>query len=145
MPRGQKPKVYDSALVDAVSRLYAEKKTQAEIASALGMSQKVIWNVIRRHGLKARIAAKREQRGTANSYWKGNDAGKQALHRRLYAKYGKPTKCAECGTTEAKHYDYANLTGHYEDINDYKPMCRSCHAKYDARQINFRLRQKGGA
>ena len=46
-------------------------------------------------------------------------------------------------TTEAKHYDYANLTGHYEDIDDYKPMCRSCHWRYDKKHLNFQVGSQG--
>jgi len=108
MPRGQKPKIYDLALVQAVARLYAQNKTQAEIAAALGRSQKVIWNLMRRHGLVDR--------------------------------------CDVCGTTEpGKHYDWANLTGRYEDVNDYKRMCRSCHFKHDGLIKNIPAMRKGGA
>ena len=50
---------------------------------------------------------------------------------------GKPFQCSVCGTTNAKHYDYANLSGRYEDMNDYAPMCRSCHWKYDDKVSNI--------
>lgn len=138
MPRGQKPKKYPQTVVDAVSRLYAEGKTQHEIAVDLGMTQKVIFNVMRRHGIVARVAAKRDQWGKNNHKWKGDEASKYAFHRRLYSRHGKPCKCAKCGTTEAGHYDYANLTGRYEDIEDYAPMCRSCHWKFDAKINNIK-------
>jgi len=105
--------------------------TQAEIGKQLGVSQKVIFNVMRRHGIKARVAAKRNQWRENNDSWKGDAAGKQAFHRRLYALHGKPSCCLVCGTTSAKHYDYANISGRYEDLDDYVPLCRSCHAKYD--------------
>ena len=141
MPSGQKPKVYDARTVQAVAQFYASGKTQAEVGAALGLSQKVIWNLMRRHSLPRRTAAKRNQTGENNSYWKGNKAGKQAFHKRLYARFGKPTRCTRCGTTSAKHYDYANLTGHYEDMADYAAMCRSCHWKYDGKISNI---TKGG-
>lgn len=137
MPRGAKPKTYDPALVDRVRHLYEQKHTQAEISALTGHAQKVIWNLMRRHGIRARVAAKREQSGPANHMWKGDDASKYAFHRRLYSRYGKPAACSVCGTTDAKHYDYANLTGHYEDIEDYAPMCRSCHWKYDDKIRNI--------
>lgn len=137
MPRGQKPKQYAQEIVDAVSRMYSENRTQGEIAAALGTTQKVVFNIMRRHGLKARVAAKRDQKGSKNASWKSDNAGKQALHRRLYAKFGKPFRCSVCGTEASKHYDYANLTGHCEDIDDYAPMCRSCHWKYDDKIKNI--------
>lgn len=138
MPRGQKPKQYPQEMVDAVSRMYAENMTQHEIAAELGTTQKVIFNVMRRHGIKARVAAKRDQWGESNSGWKGDDATKYAFHRRLYSRFGKPTKCSQCGTTEAAQYDYANLSGRYEDIEDYAPMCRTCHWKYDGKINNIK-------
>jgi hypothetical protein len=52
---------------------------------------------------------------------------------------GSPKKCEICGESETKkHYDWANLTGNYEDPNDYKRMCRSCHWKYDKKSTNFK-------
>jgi hypothetical protein len=142
MPRGAKPKQYHERFVARVRELYGSGLTQAEIAAQIGRSQKVIWNCMRRHGITARLAAKRDQRGEKNSYWKADAAGKQAFHRRLYALYGKPTKCTVCRTTESEHYDYANLSGRYEDINDYAAMCRSCHCKYDDKITN--ITGKGG-
>jgi DNA-binding transcriptional regulator LsrR (DeoR family) len=139
MPRGAKPKQYSSDLVSRVADLYASGKTQAEVAQAVGLSQKVVWNVMRRAGISARVAAKRNQMGDANHLWKGDDAGKQALHRRLYARFGKPRACQICGTSDpAKAYDYANLTGRYEDLNDYMQMCRSCHWRYDMKILNIK-------
>jgi predicted Zn-ribbon and HTH transcriptional regulator len=142
MPSGAKPKVYPEKTVIAVRRLYENGATQHEIGAKLGLSQKVVFNVMRRHGIQARVAAKRDQWGKNNHAWKGDDASKQALHRRLYSRHGKPSKCSECGTEDASHYDYANITGHYEDMDDYAPMCRSCHWKFDDKINN--IRAKGG-
>ena len=142
MPSGAKPKVFPARLVARVRKLYAAGSTQHEIATALGLTQKIIWNLMRRHGIKARLAAKRDQWGENNASWKGDKAGKQAFHRRLYALHGKPKKCSKCGTVKAKIFDYANLTGKYEDLNDYAPMCRSCHAKYDSKALNFQAQNR---
>ncbi len=117
--------------------LYLGGKTQQEIADEFGVSQKSIFKAMKRHGIKTRVAAKRNQWGENNHSWKGDDASYQALHRRLYSRYGKPRICGVCGTTKAKNYDYANLTGKYEDIEDYLPMCRSCHWKFDSTHLNF--------
>lgn len=139
MPRGAKPKKYPAEIVARVAALYADGHTQDEVAKATGLSQKVVWNVMRRSGIAARVAAKRNQRGEANHSWKGGDAGKQAFHRRLYARFGKPHACQVCGTKDpAKSYDYANLTGRYEDLADYTPMCRSCHWRYDKKVLNIK-------
>lgn len=137
MPRGAKPKVYPQAFVLRVKALYTAGKTQSEIAEIIGTTQKVIWNLMRRHNIKARVAAKRDQWGANNHMWKGDDASKYAFHRRLYTRHGKPEKCSVCGTTESDNYDYANLTGRYEDLDDYAPMCRSCHWKYDDKIRNI--------
>jgi len=40
-------------------------------------------------------------------------------------------------TLTKKRYQWASLTGDYADINDYKRMCQSCHAKYDKIYKNF--------
>lgn len=138
MPRGSKPKVYPDAMVQDVARLYGGGMTQGEVGAVLGVSQKVVWKLMARHGIAARVAAKRDQTGERNSYWRGSNACYQAFHRRLYAKFGKPAKCAKCGTDSAGHYDYANLSGRYEDITDYLPMCRSCHWKFDKKILNIK-------
>lgn len=57
--------------LDVVKKMYENGSTQAEIAEALGVSQKVVWRFMKNNGIKARVAAKRNQYGTNNSYWKG--------------------------------------------------------------------------
>ena len=51
-------------------------------------------------------------------------------------------QCERCGTTDpTKRYEWANLTGHYEDVADYERMCKSCHERYDrARQPPFEIK-----
>jgi hypothetical protein len=97
---------------------------------------------MRRHGIASRAAAKRDQFGTKNHQWKGESASKVAFHRRLYARFGKPSQCSVCGTKTAKAFDYANLTGKYHRLDDYAPMCRSCHWVYDGKWKNFLGRRK---
>jgi predicted ArsR family transcriptional regulator len=57
--------------VETVKAMYESGHTQAEIAEALGVTQKVVWRFMKNHGIKARVAAKRDQRGEKNAYWKG--------------------------------------------------------------------------
>lgn len=64
--------------------------------------------------------------------WKGDSVGRSALHNWVERHKGKPRKCEHCGTTEAKQYDWANISQKYKrELDDFKRLCRSCHAKYD--------------
>ena len=56
---------------EVVITLYDKGHTQTEIADALGVSQKVVWRFMKNHGIKARVAAKRNQIRENNSSWKG--------------------------------------------------------------------------
>jgi hypothetical protein len=133
MPRGAKPKIYPPELVERVRVLYARGLTQREIGAELGVSQKVVYNVMRRHGLRTRVAAKRDQRGPKNGSWKGSKATYAALHKRVEEARGRPALCQRCGEGgPGRTYDWANLTGRYADPADYERMCRSCHRVYDA-------------
>jgi len=122
--------------------------SQAEIAAKWGTTQKVVWLAMRKHGIHARVAAKRDQKGSKNSTWKGDAAGYQALHLRVSRLLGNPTRCDVCGTTDPTvSYDWANLSGRYYDIRDYLRMCRSCHWKRDGtiNNIKHMKNRKGGS
>lgn len=131
-PNGRPPVVYASDLVERVRTAYEGGATQREVAEIVGIGVKVVQTIMVRHGIARRLAAKRDQRGAANTSWKGDDAGYQAMHVRVARERGAPQACARCGTTDpALTYDWANLTGDYADISDYERMCRSCHRRYD--------------
>lgn len=55
------------------------------------------------------------------------------LHQRVRVLYGKPSLCEHCGTTDAKAYDWANISGKYTTIDrsDWKRLCRKCHIEFD--------------
>lgn len=57
--------------VDKMIELYESGMSQEEVANELGTTQKVIWTRMKEFGYKARIAAKRDQYGENNDYWKG--------------------------------------------------------------------------
>jgi hypothetical protein len=118
---------------EELERLYwGEFQTQQEIADAKGISLKRVQTAMLKFGIKPRRAVKRDQRGPANSSWKGSAAGYQAKHLRVQTLKGKPRACEVCGTTDPeKTYDWANLTGDYDSPRDYQRMCRSCHRRYD--------------
>lgn len=49
-----------------------------------------------------------------------------------------PQKCEECGTADKnKTYDWASISKKYNDPNDYKRLCRSCHWKLDKMILNI--------
>lgn len=134
--------MYDPVLVAKVTALYNDGLTQDEVAREAGVTQKVVWNLMRRHGVKARTAAKREQRGADNHSWKGDDAGYAAMHLRVQELRGKPSRCAMCDTVEARRFEWANLTGDFSNPYDYVRLCTSCHHRLDGTVRNAR---KGGA
>jgi hypothetical protein len=137
---GYQPRKSDPPeLVDRTRYLYEQRTmSQAEIASELGRSLKYVQGVFRRNAIPTRPQVKRNQTGPANASWKGDKAGYQALHTRVYQSRGRPFPCSVCGTMTAKAYDWANLTGNYQDIQDFAAMCRSCHWKHDGRVQNLR-------
>lgn len=55
-----------------------------------------------------------------------------ALHYWVRKQLGTPQECENCGTTEAKFFDWANISGNYlKDISDWARLCRRCHALFD--------------
>ena len=136
--RQKRSKITETPLdTEQVRFLYEAGRTQSEIAQILHVSQKVIWRHMKNHGIKARVACKRNQYGTKNSSWKDTNASYSAFHSRVYRVRGKANKypCSICGTTKKeKPREWANLTGNYHDIYDYTAMCRSYHREYDKKR-----------
>ena len=116
---------------DTLSHMYlCSGMTYQEIAATLGVSVKPIQTAMRKFGIPARTAAKRDQWGHRNASWRGGDAGYAAFHRRLYRE--QEQRCEVCGTADPdKRYEWANLTGRYDDPSDYRRMCCSCHRRHD--------------
>jgi hypothetical protein len=129
-----------------LKRDYDSGMTQVEIATKHKTTQKVVWRAMKRFGIKARVAAKRDQWGENNHSWKGSDASYKAMHQRLTTRFGQPKRCEACGTTDKrKSYDWANQSGNYDDVTDYRRMCRSCHWKLDEKILNMKhMREKRG-
>lgn len=102
------------------------------IAVKFGTHLKVVQTAMRRLGVPVRPVETRRRSNRDQSYqWKGDSASYDAFHLRVYKERGKPKSCEVCGCHDKKYYDWANLTGNYSNVNDYKRMCRSCHRKYD--------------
>ncbi len=120
--------------------MYVEQNmSQKEIASKLGICLKPVQTAMRVFGIPARRQAKRDQRGSKNARWKGSQAGYQALHLRVATARGKPTYCEHCPqNSPSASYEWANVSGNYEDVMDYKRLCLSCHRKFDDSVLNLR-------
>lgn len=128
--KGSPPRKYPAEVVDKVRSLYESGHTIAEVQAAV--SGVKVQLIMERYGVERRAAAKRNQSGDRNHMWAGDDAGYTALHLRVYAKRGAPQSCTRCGTDAASRYEWANLTGNYQDVNDYQRMCVACHRQFDA-------------
>lgn len=124
---------------EEIEKLYNENfMTQIEIGKHFGVSQKVVFGWFKKLNIKSRVAYKRNQTGENNSSWKGNNATYTAYHYRVRNARGKADHCEVCGRDDNNiSYDWANMTKKYEDVNDYKMMCRSCHFKMDGHKKNF--------
>lgn len=82
--------------------------------------------------------------GKNNNSWKGDKAGYFAVHDWIKRNYGKARECINCKTKTAKRYEWANISKKYlRDINDWKQLCKSCHAKYDETVKNRKRNLKG--
>ncbi len=118
--------------------LYRQGRSIPRIAEHLGVSSGKIGNFMREIGLERRKSGPLFGTTLESNHprWKGDSAGDSALHKRVARLFGNPSKCATCGTSDSSRvYEWANLTGNYSDVLDYKRMCRQCHRTYDkARQ-----------
>ena len=54
-----------------------------------------------------------------------------SAHKAVRKARGKAFGCSDCGTAVDRMYHWANLTGNYFDINDYKSLCVPCHDSFD--------------
>ena len=72
------------------------------------------------------------RKNEGNPNWKGDNVGREALHRWVKVRKPKPELCEEC--KEKSPYDLANISGKYKrNVNDFNWLCRSCHMKSDGR------------
>lgn len=129
--------------MELVQLYFDRMMTQCEIATHYKTTQKVVFRWFREVGIKSRVAAKRNQYGYNNDSWKGDNASYFAFHCRIRKMKGSANKCEECGRSDdGIVYDWANQTGNYANMDDYKMMCRSCHFKKDELSNNLPNRRK---
>lgn len=108
------------------------KKHTVKVKKVLSDKVKRLWKnpVYREHMSKIHLG-QFQPKGEKSPYWKGEIADYETYHRRVKNVRGVPRLCELCGTTTAKFFDWANLTGNYYDIYDFKRMCRACHLNFD--------------
>lgn len=118
---------------------YSRHGSMHDAAKELGVADATVWRVLRRAGIARKpVGHKRDSSGPRNHKWKGDNATYSTLHQRVSRYRGTPSKCEKCGTTDpCATYDWANMTGDYHNVNDYKRLCRSCHWSNDGIVSNF--------
>lgn len=117
---------------------HVQYKSQVEIGVIYNATQKVVFGWFRKLGIVSRMAFKRNQYRQNNSSWKGDNVTYAAYHYRVKSARGKANMCENCGRNDSViKYDWANISEKFNDVNDYKMMCRSCHFKMDGHRNNF--------
>lgn len=130
---------------DEAKRLYELGMTHKEVGKILGFADTSIGYLFKKNGYKSRPRKPRSCKGSSNNNWKEKGVKYSALHHRVWSAKGKPKRCDVCGIDKPNIiYEWANLTGKYDDVNDYKRMCHSCHCKYDERHLHFKHQKKAG-
>lgn len=115
----------DKAMLVREYEAYKNRGQLVLLAKKMGRTKQFICRQARELGLTNQKSPRpyAEKEGS-NPYAK--------LHARVRSLRGSPHKCEMCGEDSIKkHYDWANLTGDYENPDDYKRMCRKCHREYD--------------
>ena len=120
-----------------IESMYNSFMTQEEIGKELGVHQRTIFYFMKKNGIKARVAAKRDQIGNKNQYWKGDKISYKGAHQRVRRDRGNPKKCIKCNTIDGK-IEWASISKQHCDPNDYQAMCVPCHRKHD---MNLRTEQ----
>jgi hypothetical protein len=74
------------------------------------------------------LGDKHQPKGEKHHAWK-KKPGYRGLHYWVRREKGEPESCVNCNE---KATDWANISGDYKrDTNDYQPMCRTCHKRFD--------------
>lgn len=78
--------------------------------------------------------------------WKGEKAKYPQKHAWIRKHWGSANKCESLDCKgKSNTFDWANLSGEYLRIReDWKMLCRSCHAKLDGHCFQFKNKCKRG-
>lgn len=81
---------------------------------------------------KVRLKMSQNKQNEKNFNWKGENAKKMTKHAWVRNKRGKAKEytCVICNERRAE--DWSNIDHQYRRVlEDYRPLCRKCHYKYD--------------
>lgn len=69
--------------------------------------------------------------------FKGTLSEYKMLHKRINTRWGSPKKCDKCPRTEGTRFDWANISGNYDefDKSDWMRLCRFCHMELDSKNF----------
>lgn len=60
------------------------------------------------------------------------DKNYNKVHQYIRRNWQPADFCTQCGNTEPRRYEWANVTGVYsKNLEDYLPMCVPCHRSFD--------------
>src|SRR5712691_3304140 len=66
--------------------------------------------------------------GERHYEWAGSTASYVAIHLWISKIAGRPSLCEHCGTTTAKKFEWANISGQYKrERSDWVRLCTRCH------------------
>lgn len=72
----------------------------------------------------------KENFGSNNLKWKGDEVGYGALHTWVKRQKGKAIICVDCGSSN--NIQWANISKEYKrDLLDWKSLCGICHRRFD--------------
>lgn len=98
---------------------------------------KPTWNKNIKTGIKPKNGFKK---GHIPHNYKGNNVGYYSLHHWVNRHKGKPKICEHCDATyEERKLSWANIDHKYRRVlEDFIPLCYSCHRKYDIKYNNYK-------
>lgn len=126
--------------VDLRNLYEKNKMSQFEIGQFYGVSQQTVANYLRKFNIKIRGKSSRNQFGPNSRMWKKTPSYR-TLHKRVEYHRGKPKFCESCKTNDpTKIYQWANISGHYLAVDDFRRLCLDCHNKETKRDRDSRGR-----
>ncbi len=88
----------------------------------------------KKHSEAVKIKLSESHKGDKNPNWKGDNVGYSSLHAWTRRELKFPKICSICGKTNCR-IDVANIDHKYRrNIDDFTPMCISCHRKHDIKK-----------
>lgn len=60
----------------------------------------------------------------------------KVLHKWVARKLGRPRLCQHCGSTDAKKFEWANISKEYKrEVTDWIRLCTPCHQVFDGHGV----------